>query len=152
MMSGTVGGITDDGPSWDSDADGILDGWLISCGSATADADADGLKDAWENCKWGTYASDPDGPGGVNPQDSDGDGTGDCTEAVDTNGNNIILGDFGGDGLNSARATLLPAGVGPGKFGKDGDFDLNGNMLVAGDFGADTLTTARMTLGIWTCQ
>jgi hypothetical protein len=141
MMS--TGTPDDDGPSWDVNADGILDGWLISCGSATLDADGDGLKDAWENCKWGT-----------NPSivDSDNDGIGDCTEAVDTNGNNIILGDFGGDGLNSARATLLPAGVGTGKFGKDGDFDLNGNMLVAGDFGADTLTTARMTLGIWTCK
>jgi hypothetical protein len=141
MMS--AGTPNDDGPSWDANADGILDGWVGSCGSATADADGDGLKDAWENCKWGT-----------NPSivDSDNDGIGDCTEAVDTNGNGIILGDFGSDGLNSARATLLPAGVGAGKFGKDGDFDLNGNMVVEGDFGADTLTTARMTLGILPCQ
>jgi hypothetical protein len=120
---------------------------VAQCGG-TGDTDGDGLLDAWETCKWGTYASDPDGPGGVNPQDSDGDGIGDCTEAVDTNGNGIILGDFGSDGLNSARATLLSAAA----FGKDGDFDLNGNGVVLGDFGADTLTTAKMTLGILTCK
>jgi hypothetical protein len=111
---------------------------VAQCGG-TGDTDGDGLQNAWETCKWGTN------PGIV---DSDGDGIGDCTEAVDTNGNGIILGDFGADGLNSARATLLSAAA----FGKDGDFDLNGNGIVAGDFGADTLTTARMTLGIWTCQ
>jgi hypothetical protein len=143
--------LTDDGPSWDSDCNGVRDGWVGPCGS-TGDSDGDGLLDAWETCKWGTYASDPDGPGGIDPQDSDGDGIGDCTEAVDTNGNGIILGDFGSDALNSARATLLPAGVGPGQFGKDGDFDLNGNNVIAGDFGTDTLTTARMTLGILPCN
>jgi len=82
--------------------------------------------------------------------DSNLDGRGDCTEAVDTNG--IVLGDFGADALNSARATLLPAGTGAGQFGKDGDFDLNGNSVVAGDFGADTLTTAKFTLGKLTCK
>jgi hypothetical protein len=107
------------------------------------DDDGDGLLNTWEVCKWGT---DPA------VQDSDGDTLGDCTEAVDTNGNGVILGDFGGDGLNSARAALLPAGVGAGKFGKDGDFDLNGNGIVAGDFGADTLETARFTLGLLPCQ
>jgi hypothetical protein len=136
----------DDGPSWDSDCNGVRDGVEGSCPLAVnpdGDDDGDGLLNTWEVCKWGT-----------NPavQDSDGDTLGDCTEAVDTNGNGIILGDFGSDALNSARAALLPAGVGAGQFGKDGDFDLNGNNIVAGDFGADTLTTARFALGVWTCQ
>jgi hypothetical protein len=82
--------------------------------------------------------------------DSDGDTLGDCTEAVDTDGNGII--DFGGDAINSARATLLPAGTGPGKFGKDGDFDLNGNNVLAGDYGADTITTAKMAFKILVCK
>jgi len=130
----------DDGPSWDSDCNGVLDGVEGSCPltvNPNGDDDADGLLNTWEVCKWGT-----------NPAviDSDGDTLGDCVEAVDTDGNGII--DFGGDALNSARATLLS----PGAFGKDGDFDLNGNNVLAGDFGADTLTTARMSLGVWTCE
>jgi hypothetical protein len=136
----------DDGPSWDSDCNGKLDSMEGSCPlavNANGDDDADGLLNTWEVCKWGT---DPA------VQDSDGDTLGDCVEAVDTNGNGIILGDFGSDALNSARASLLPAGVGAGQFGKDGDFDLNGNNIVAGDFGADTLTTARFTLGVKVCK
>jgi hypothetical protein len=148
----------DNGPSWDTDNDGVLDGVECAlghnprdagdrpseaeCGGA-GDTDGDGLLDAWETCKWGTNP---------NIVDSDGDTLGDCTEAVDTNGNGIILGDFSADALNSARATLLPAGVGPGRFGKTMDFDLNGNGIVAGDFGVDTLETDRFTLGILPCQ
>ena len=105
------------------------------------DDDADGLLNTWEVCKWGT---DP------TVVDTDGDGKGDCIEAVDTDGNGIV--DFGGDALNSARATLLPAGVGAGKFGKDGDFDLNGNNVIAGDFGKDTLTTAKIALHLLPCK
>jgi alpha-tubulin suppressor-like RCC1 family protein len=136
----------DDGPSWDSNCNGIRDGMEGSCPLAVnpnGDDDGDGLLNTWEVCKWGT---DP------TKVDSDGDTLGDCVEAVDTNGNGIILGDFGADALNSARATLLPAGTGPGQFGKDGDFDLNGNNVIAGDFGADTLTVAKMTLGILPCK
>ena len=132
----------DDGPSWDSNCNGVTDGVEAGCPltvNPNGDDDADGLKNTWEVCKWGT---DP----GV--QDSDGDTLGDCTEAVDTNGNGIIVGDFGADALNSARATLLS----PAAFGKDGDFDLNGNNVLSGDFGADTLATAKMTLGILPCQ
>jgi hypothetical protein len=103
--------------------------------------DGDGLKDAWENCKWGT---DP------TVQDSDGDTKGDCIEAVDTDGNGLV--DYGGDALNSARAMLLPAGTGAGKFGKDGDFDLNGNNILRGDFGSDTITTAKMAFKILPCK
>jgi hypothetical protein len=149
---------SDNGPSWDTDNDGALDGAECTLGhnprdrtdrpstadcGGTGDTDGDGLLDAWEKCGWGTNP---------NVVDSDGDTRGDCTEAVDTNGNGIILGDFAADALNSARATLLPAGVGAGKFGKTMDFDLNGNGIVAGDFGADTLTTAKMTLGLLTCK
>jgi alpha-tubulin suppressor-like RCC1 family protein len=136
----------DDGPSWDSNCNGVLDGMEAGCPLAAnpnGDDDGDGLKNSWEVCKWGSNPS---------VQDSDGDTLGDCTEAVDTNGNGIILGDYGADALNSARATLLPAGVGAGQFGKDGDFDLNGNNVLAGDYGADTLETARFTLGIKVCK
>ena len=135
-------GPGDDGPSWDSNCNGVMDGVEGSCPltvNPDGDDDGDGLLNTWEVCKRGT---DPA------VQDSDGDTLGDCTEAVDTNGNGVILGDFGGDALNSARATLLDAG----KFGKDGDFDLNGNNLVAGDFGAYTITVAKMTLRILPCQ
>jgi hypothetical protein len=137
----------DDGPSWDHNCNGILDGKDLVPGSCplavnpNGDDDGDGLKNTWEVCKWGT---DPA------VQDSDGDTLGDCTEAVDTDGNGII--DFGGDAINSARATLLPAGIGPGKFGKDGDFDLNGNNVVAGDYGTDTLETAKFALGLKVCK
>ena len=69
---------------------------------------------------------------------------------MDTDGNGVL--DFGSDVLNSARATLLTAGTGPGQFGKDGDFDLNGNSAVSGDFGADTLTVAKMAFKISVCK
>jgi len=134
------GDPADEGPSWDSNCNGKLDGLEGSCPLTTnpnGDDDGDGLLNTWEVCKWGT---DPA------VQDSDGDTLGDCTEAVDTDGNGII--DFGGDALNSARATLLS----PAAFGKDGDFDLNGNNVIMGDFGADTLTTAKMSLGLLTCK
>ncbi len=135
----------DDGPSWDANCNGKLDGLEASCPLATnpeGDDDGDGLLNTWEACKWGTNP---------NVVDSDGDALGDCIEAVDTDGNGIV--DFGGDALNSARATLLPAGVGVvGKFGKDGDFDLNGNNVIVGDFGNDTLTTAKISLHLLPCN
>ena len=130
----------DDGPSWDADCNGVLDGIEGSCPLAvnpTGDDDGDGLLNTWEVCKWGT---DPA------VQDSDGDTLGDCKEAVDSDGNGII--DFGNDALNSARASLLSAAA----FGKDGDFDLNGNNVITGDFGADTLTTAKMSFKLLVCK
>jgi len=152
--AGSLGGTdpTDDPASWDSDGDSVLDGAECTLGTdpanpaskpttaqcgGTGDTDGDGLLNAWETCKWST-----------NPavQDSDGDTKGDCVEAVDTDGNGIV--DYGGDALNSARATLLPAA----SFGKDGDFDLNGNNVLMGDFGADTLTVARMAFKILVCK
>jgi hypothetical protein len=130
----------DHGPSWDWNCNGALDGRESICPLAAnprGDDDGDGLLNTWEVCKWGT---DP------TKVDTDADGKGDCTEAVDTDGNGII--DFGSDALNSARAALLPVN----RFGKDGDFDLNGNNVIMGDYGADTLTVARFTLGVWSCK
>jgi hypothetical protein len=138
------GDPTDTGPSWDANCNAKLDGKEASCPLATnptADDDGDGLLNTWEVCKWGT---DP------NVVDSDGDGKGDCIEACDTDGNGLC--GFGDDALNSARATLLPAGIGAGKFGKDGDFDLNGNNLLSGDFGNDTITTAKYAFKILACK
>jgi hypothetical protein len=134
----------DDGPSWDANCNGELDGLEASCPLATnpeGDDDGDGLLNTWEVCKWGTNP---------NVVDSDSDGKGDCKEAADTNGDGIV--DFGKDALNSARANLLPAGIVAGKFGRDGDFDLNGNNVVGADFGTDTLTVARMSFGYLTCK
>jgi hypothetical protein len=128
----------DNGPSWDHNCNGVRDGLEASCPLMTnpnGDDDGDALLNTWEVCKWGTD------PAKV---DSDGDGKGDCTEAVDTDGNGVL--DFGSDALNSARATLLS----PAAFGKDGDFDLDGNGII--DFGGDTLTTAKMSLGILPCH
>ena len=155
----------DNGPSWDTNCNGVLDGREVIGGPCATgklltnpdgDDDNDGLLNTWEVCKWGTYAYPSTSllcpaavgcaPAGADPQDTDGDGTKDCKEAVDTDGNGVV--DFGGDALNSARATLLPAGVGAGKFGKDGDFDLNGNGVLPGDYGKDTLTTAKMSLSL----
>ena len=159
----------DNGPSWDWNCNGVLDGREVIGGPCATgklltnpdgDDDNDGLLNTWEVCKWGTYAYPSTSPlcpaavgcapVGANPQDTDGDGIKDCKEAVDTDGNGVV--DFGGDALNSARATLLPAGIGAGKFGKDGDFDLNGNGVLLGDYGKDTLTTAKMALHVLPCQ
>jgi hypothetical protein len=88
----------DDGPSWDSNCNGIRDGVEGICPLATnpnGDTDGDGLLNTWEVCKWGT---DP------TKVDSDGDTLGDCKEAVDLNGNGIV--DFGGDTLTVAKMTL----------------------------------------------
>jgi parallel beta-helix repeat protein len=132
----------DDGPSWESNCNGVRDGVEGSCPLAVnpnGDDDGDGLLNTWEVCKWGT-----------NPSviDTDADGKGDCVEALDTNGDGNF--GFGDDVLNMARAALLPAGTGPGQFGRDGDFDLNGNGSIG--FGDDVLTAARMAFKILTCK
>jgi hypothetical protein len=75
-------------PSWDTDNDGVLDGYErahasnprdVASKSSTladdgADDDGDGLLNGWERRGWGT---DP------HVVDTDGDGAGDCQEAVD---------------------------------------------------------------------
>ena len=64
----------------------------------------------------------------------------------DNDGNGLV--DFGGDAINNAKSTLLPAGTGAGKFGRDGVFDINGNNVPGGDFGGDSITVAKMAFKI----
>ena len=132
----------DNGPSWDTDNDGVLDGVecqlgtdprdrgtkppATACGE-TADADGDGLPASGERCKWGTSDT------AVSGADSDGDGTKDCVEANDTDGNGVA--NFTGDVINSAKAAL-------GIIGKTMDFDLDGNGNVS--FTGDTILSAKM--------
>jgi hypothetical protein len=74
----------DDGPSWDSNCNGIRDGAEGICPLAVnpnGDDDGDGLLNTWEVCKWGTDPS---------VQNTDGEGKGDCQEAMDVNGNGLI--------------------------------------------------------------
>ena len=122
--------VFDDGPSWDTDSDGVPDGaecsrgydptnsasrpGVAACGGA-GDADGDGLRNAWETCGWGTNP---------NVVDSDGDTLGDCKEAADVDGNGVL--NLTGDGLAYAKAALRP----PSAFGKGGDFDIDKNGAV----------------------
>jgi hypothetical protein len=141
---------SDDGAAWDSDGDGARDGAECALGTdptnpgsmpssaqcgGTGDTDGDGLLDAWETCKWGT-----------NPAviDSDSDGTGDCKEAADVDGNGIV--DFVDDVIYYAKAALLPAAT----FGKDGDFDIDGNGIV--DFVDDVVQEAKFALIAGLCK
>ena len=139
----------DNGPSWDTDNDGVLDGvecqlgtnprdgnpmhpnakpTPAQCGGAMTDADGDGLPAAAERCKWGTSDTNAD---------SDGDGKKDCVEANDTDGNGNQ--NFTGDVINSAKAAL-------GIIGKTMDYDLDGNGNVS--FTADTILSAKMALNV----
>jgi len=159
------GDITDadgNGPSWDTDGDGVLDGVECALGTnprdagskptavqcanfhtggvgpntAMTDADGDGLPAATEYCKWGTE-DDPAFAGAAHAQDSDGDGLRDCIEANDTDGNRVQ--NFTGDTINSAKAAL-------GIIGKTMDFDLDGNGNV--NFTGDTILSAKMALHV----
>ena len=129
----------DNGPSWDTDNDGVLDGVECSLGtnprdktskpSAGAcggggDADGDGLVASSENCRWGTMDASVD---------SDGDAKKDCVEANDTNGDGVA--NFPGDTVNSAKAAN-------NLIGKTMDFDLNGDGVV--NFPGDTILSAKM--------
>jgi subtilisin family serine protease len=150
----------DDGPSWDHNCNAKRDGVEGICPLAVnpnGDDDGDGLKNTWEVCKWGTYAYPSTSPlcqgptpalgcapAGVNPQDSDGDGRGDCKEAADVNGDGVV--DFVADTIYYAKAALLPLAL----FGKDGDFDLNGDGVI--DFGADVLQEAKFALFPGICK
>jgi hypothetical protein len=119
----------DNGPSWDTDGDGVRDGVECTLGhnprsrtdrpstadcGGTGDSDGDGLPDAWETCKWGT-----------NPAviDSDGDTLGDCKEAADVDGD-------GQTNLHDVVATAKAALLADAAFGKDGDFDIDGDSRV----------------------
>jgi hypothetical protein len=144
----------DDPPAWDSDGDAVRDGaecalgtdptnpadrpTVAQCGGS-GDTDTDGLLDVWETCKWGTDPS---------VIDSDSDGTGDCKEAADVDGNGVL--DFVSDVISYAKAALLPAGCGAGQYGKDGDFDLNKDGVV--DFVGDAIQEAKFALITGLCK
>jgi len=133
----------DNGPSWDTDNDGVLDGVecllgsdprssglkpsTTACGGAT-DADHDGLPASAERCKWGTSDTSAD---------TDGDGKKDCVEANDTDGNGNA--NFTGDTINSAKAAN-------NIIGKTMDFDLDGSGNVS--FTGDTILSAKMALHV----
>jgi hypothetical protein len=135
--------VSDNGPSWDTDNDGVMDGYECAHGSNprdrtskplglpddNADSDGDGLRNGWERAGWGTNP---------NAIDSDGDGLGDCKEAADVNGDGIV--DFVGDTLYYARAALLPRA----SFGRTMDFDINKDGLV--DFGGDVIQETKFAL------
>jgi len=140
----------DNGPSWDTDNDGALDGVECTLGhnprsradrpstadcGASGDTDGDGLLNAWETCGWGTSATD---------LDSDDDTRGDCKEAADVDGNGLV--NFVGDTIYYAQAVLLP----PGSFGRTMDFDIDKNGLV--DFVGDVMLEAQFTLITGMCK
>jgi hypothetical protein len=128
----------DDGPSWDSNANSVIDGQEGNCPLAvnpSGDDDSDGLQNTWEVCKWGTN------PGVI---DSDSDGAGDCKEAADVDGNGIV--DFVDDVIYYAKAALLPLA----SFGQDGDFDINGDGIV--DFVDDVIHEAKFALIAGLCK
>jgi len=125
----------DDGPSWDSNCNGVLDGVEGTCTTSTADADGDGLLDKWEECKWGSSAS---------VIDSDGDTLGDCKEAADVDGNAVV--NFTGDVIAYAKAAMLA----PAAFGRDGDFDIDGNNVI--NFPGDVIQEAKFGLLTGLCK
>jgi len=142
--------LADNGPSWDTDNDGVLDGAecalgtnprdrtsrptlnacavFVGAASNAVDADLDGLGAGTEFCKWGTSDA---------LADSDGDGTADCVEANDTDGNGFAT--FPGDTINSAMAAN-------NIIGKTMDFDLDGSGSV--NFPGDTILSAKMVFGV----
>ncbi|MEX2246814.1 MAG: thrombospondin type 3 repeat-containing protein [Dehalococcoidia bacterium] len=136
----------DDGPSWDTDNDGTLDGWECANGFDPRDAasrpaaiigdvdsDGDGLRDSWEVRGWGTNP---------NMLDSDGDGLGDCKEAADVDGNSVV--NFSGDVIAFAFAVLIPG------YGKTQDFDLDKNGVA--NFSGDAIAAARFALIAGLCK
>ena len=128
----------DDGPSWDSNCNGVLDGKEAICPlavNANGDDDWDGLLNTWEVCKWGTNP---------NVIDSDGDTLGDCKEAADVDGNGVVS--FTGDVIYYAKAALLP----PATFGQDGDFDIDGNNTL--NFTGDVIQEAKFGLIAGLCR
>jgi hypothetical protein len=141
---------SDNGPSWDTDGDGALDGVECTLGhnprdrtdkpttaecGGTGDTDGDGLLNAWESCGWGTSP---------NVVDSDGDTRRDCKEAADVDGNGLVS--FVGDAIYYAKAALLP----PASFGKTMDFDIDKNGIVT--FVGDVIYEARFALITGLCK
>jgi len=136
----------DDGPSWDTDNDGVTDGYECSRGTNPRDAlsrpsplpddgmddDGDGLPNRWERAGWGASVSNAD---------SDGDGMGDCREAVDVNGDASV--NFPGDVIAVARAATNAS------FGRTSDLDLNKDGTV--NFPGDAIESARRATGVVLC-
>jgi hypothetical protein len=141
--------VSDNGPSWDTDNDGVPDGYECAHGSNprdpasrpaalpddNADDDGDGLLNGWERRGWGTN------PGLV---DSDGDGLGDCQEAADVDGNGVVS--FTGDVNAYAKAMLLPAA----SFGSSMDFDLNKDGIT--NFVGDVVQEAKFATVAGLCK
>ena len=137
---------SDQGTSADTDGDGVLDGYECAHGSNPRDVasrpprlpddglddDGDGLTNAWERAGWGT---DP------NVVDSDGDGIGDCQEALDIDGNGAA--NFVGDTQALARAAML-------QIGATSDYDLNKDGVV--NLPGDVLNHARRVLRVVPCR
>ena len=151
---------SDNGPSSDTDNDGVLDGAECLLGTnprdtasiptatqcanfaqptpgvgpntTTTDADGDGLTAAWESCKWGTSDASVD---------TDSDGKGDCQEAADVDGNGAA--NFPGDSIAIAKAANS-------LIGKTQDFDFDDNGVV--NFPGDAVNHAKRTLGIIPCS
>jgi len=130
---------SDDGPSWDTDSDGYLDGAECALGAnprdaaskpttaacgGLADSDLDGLTAAVETCRLATRDD---------AADSDGDGLADCVEVNDNNGDNVQ--NFAGDTISTTRAAN-------GIIAKAVDFDLNGDGVV--NFAGDGILSARI--------
>ncbi len=151
--------VDGNGPSWDTDKDGVRDGVECDLGfnprspaskpsqaqcanlptggiglkTPTTDLDNDGLPAYDEYCKWGTE-DDPGSPHTLaTALDTDQDGKKDCVEANDTNGDGVQ--NFPGDTVNSAKAanSIIQ---------KTLDFDLNGDNVV--NFPGDTILSAKM--------
>jgi hypothetical protein len=151
---GTWLGAGDDGPSWDTDGDAVPD--KAECDAGTnptvraaadrtacntyvqnvlllppaGDADVDGLQNGWEVCKWIT---DP------RVQNTDGQGKGDCQEAMDVNGNGF---------LTATDAVLITQAF-FGLIGSDGDFDINGNGFITN---SDAVLVLQAYFGVKPCQ
>ncbi|MEX2246812.1 MAG: hypothetical protein WEC75_09000 [Dehalococcoidia bacterium] len=137
---------SDDGPSWDTDGDAVLDGFECQSGTdptdaaskpltmAGIDSDGDGLLDGWERAGWGTSHL---------KVHSDGDGIGDCREAADVDGNGVL--NFSGDTLSTVRAVLLFP-----MFARSGVFDIDKNGVL--NFSGDAIIAARLALIVGLCK
>lgn len=138
--------LADNGPSWDTDADGVLDGYECAQGSNPRDAtsvppaepddisddDGDGIPNGWERRGWGTDPASTD---------TDGDGAGDCTEAFDLDGDGIVT--FPGDTIAIARAATYPT------LGRTTAFDANKDGVT--NFPGDAIALASRAVSIVTC-
>jgi hypothetical protein len=134
--------MADDGPSWDTDGDTVLDGaecglasnpndrssrpGIAACGGL-GDNDGDHLTNAAETCGWGTNP---------NLVDSNLNGVSDCYEVADVDGNKVV--NYIGDVMEVAKAALLASPP-----TKSGTMDMDKNGAVNFD---DALFVAKVAL------